>query len=70
MGVTFGEVITASQMVYITVLTFPAKDASEDIITSDILGTQEGIEALIKFLVATNAFKKQRIPPEVAPAQQ
>ena len=46
------------------------KDASEDIITSDILGTQEGIEALIKFLGATNAFKKQRIPPEVAPAQQ
>ena len=46
------------------------KDASEDIVTSDILGTTEGVEALIKFLDATNAFKKQRAPPEVAPAQQ
>ena len=45
------------------------KVASEDIITSDILGTKEGVEALIKFLNATNAFKKQRVPPEVDPTQ-
>ena len=50
------------------------KGASEGIVTSDILGTKEGVEALmstnlrwLKFLDATNAFKKQRIPPEVVP---
>ena len=47
------------------------KTASEDLVTSDILGTKEGIEALIQFLRATNAFKKHRppTPPEVPPAQ-
>ena len=45
------------------------KDASEDLVTSDILGTKEGIEVLVQFLRATNAFKKHR-PPEVPPPQQ
>ncbi|KIM50329.1 hypothetical protein SCLCIDRAFT_79100, partial [Scleroderma citrinum Foug A] len=42
------------------------KTASEDLVTSDILGTKEGIEALIQFLRTTNAFKKHRppTPPE------
>ena len=38
------------------------KDASEDLVTSDILGTKEGIEVLVQFLRATNAFKKHRPP--------
>lgn len=49
------------------------KNASEDLITSDILGTKDGIEVLISFLPATNAFKKQTpppAPPEVPPVQQ
>ena len=47
------------------------KSTSEDLITSDILGTKEGIEALVKFLRATSAFKKHRPPPlpEVPPAR-
>jgi len=45
------------------------KEASEDLVTSDILGTKDGVDALINFLRATNAFKKQRppAPPEVPP---
>ena len=48
------------------------KNTSEDLITSDILGTKDGIEVLISFLRATNAFKKQTppTPPEVPPVQQ
>jgi len=38
------------------------KKASEDLVMSDILGTKDGIEALIQFLRATNAFKKQNPP--------
>jgi len=38
------------------------KDASEDLVTSDILGTKEGVEALITFLRATNTFKKHQPP--------
>jgi len=47
------------------------KDASGDLVTSDILGTKEGVEALITFLRATNTFKKHQppTPPEVPPAQ-
>ena len=47
------------------------KKALEDLVTSDILGTKDGIKALISFLHATNAFKKQTppAPPEVPPVQ-
>jgi len=48
------------------------KKASENLVTSDILSTKDGIEALISFLRATNAFKKQNppAPPEVPPVPQ
>ena len=43
------------------------KSASEDLVISDILGTEACVEVLIKFLRTT--FKKQRppTPPEVPP---
>lgn len=49
--------------------------ASEDLVTTDILGTVKGIEALTDFLMKTNAFKKSRntdpsqanMPPSSAP---
>ena len=43
------------------------QDASEDLITSDLLGTKSGVDALISFLSITNAFKKQKTQPEVPP---
>ena len=39
------------------------KSASEDLVMSDIIGTTEGIEALVKFLHATNAFKASHPHP-------
>ena len=39
------------------------KDASEDLIISDILGTKSGVEALISFFSSPNAFKKQSPHP-------
>ncbi|KAH7884918.1 hypothetical protein F5I97DRAFT_1778446, partial [Phlebopus sp. FC_14] len=34
------------------------RDASPDLVVSDLLGTAKGIEALIQFLQRTEAFKK------------
>lgn len=36
------------------------RSASEDLIVTDILGTEKGIEALLEFLKETDAFKKSR----------
>jgi len=46
------------------------KDASDDLATSDILGTKDGVEALIEIPLTTNAFKKKQLlltPPQVPP---
>ncbi|KIM59611.1 hypothetical protein SCLCIDRAFT_89551, partial [Scleroderma citrinum Foug A] len=38
------------------------KTAAEVLVTSDILRTRSGVEALIAFIHTTNAFKKQQPP--------
>ena len=50
---------------YSVVLKITFKNASEDLIMSDILGTIRGIEALKTFFSITNAFKKHKALPNL-----
>ncbi|KIJ59323.1 hypothetical protein HYDPIDRAFT_65936, partial [Hydnomerulius pinastri MD-312] len=39
------------------------REASQDLVTSDLIGTKEGVEALASFIRCSGAFRKRPPPP-------
>ncbi|KAI6122618.1 hypothetical protein EDD16DRAFT_1570072 [Pisolithus croceorrhizus] len=63
-----GKRLQTREHILATYPTFESKrdmlrSASEDLVITDILGTEKGIKALSEFLQETNAFKKPRTDP-------